>query len=87
MTNSVAGHYYDELVNWDNTLDLYAKKMLELENKLTAIIQQNTIPNLAFNAQQYLNQFLMLQPEIDTLDKDMYQQELNLKKNDGPIWY
>ena len=81
----IAGYFYDELVDWDRTLDLYEDEMAELDTKLTVLIQQNTIPHLADNAEHFLNLFQSQRSAFNTLAEEIYNQENRLKKDDEPL--
>jgi hypothetical protein len=85
VSNAVATYYKEELVNWDVTLGLYNKEAMDLEAKLFAIIQQNSIPQRALAAENFLNQFTLLRSELQTLLKQMHHQNHSLNKDDTAV--
>lgn len=85
MPDTLATYYKEELINWDATIDFYRTESDTLESKLFQLIQQNTIPQRAEMAEQFLNQLTSLHSQLESVAKQMHRQNDNLQKDDTPI--
>lgn len=85
MSNSIAANFHDELKNWEQTLIQYSESIIALERKLYTIIEHDTIPNLAQDAEDLLNQLTLLRIDIGSLFQNIVEQETQLKKNNTPL--
>jgi len=85
MPDATVKYYNEELINWDATISFYEKESTEIETKLLGVIQQNTIPDRALKAEQFLNQLALLYSELHAVSNQMYRQNNNLRKDDNVI--
>lgn len=85
MPDATVKYYNEELVNWDTTLAFYEKESTELKSKLFGVIQQNTIPDRALRAEQFLSQLTLLHTELLSVSKQIFRQNNNLRKDDSAL--
>ncbi|HEY1115168.1 MAG TPA: hypothetical protein VGE66_16470 [Chitinophagaceae bacterium] len=85
MTSSLASYYNNELEEWKDVLHFHAQEIEEFEVWLGEIIQGNTVPNLAAQAEHYFAQFAGQRHRFETLAGKVYGLQGQLLKDDEPV--
>lgn len=47
MPNDIAGYYNNELAGWKKLVEFYDEELAELQQRLSEVVQRNTIPGIA----------------------------------------
>ncbi|SMO66017.1 hypothetical protein [Solitalea koreensis] len=81
MKNSTVEYYNEELFDWNNMLKSYQGEAESLEGKLFSIIQRNSIPKLAADAEGLMGKIVEVRAEFDYLTQEINQQLTNLQKD------
>jgi hypothetical protein len=85
MTHSVSDYYLSELNDWARSIEFYEEEIEEMEDKLMEVIHQNTIPNLAANAEHFMNTLNNQKINFQLLEQEIEEQEKVLLSNDIPV--
>src|SRR5690242_1300695 len=81
MSNPITARFHDELKNWEQTLVQHSQTIAALEKRLYAIIERNTIPHLADEAEELMDHLSLLGVDVQSLFHSIVEQQSELKKN------
>lgn len=85
MSNTIAAYYAGELLALDEATSFYTDEILELEAKLTDLLHRDSIPQLAENAEHFLDLLSKQQQQFLLLQQQIQQQQNKLKQDHGLI--
>lgn len=81
MASLIAEYYTDELNGWNRSISSYHNEMSEMEDKLSLVIQRNTIPNIAAKLEAEQDKLNTIAAKFAKLLPYMQKQEAALKKD------
>lgn len=81
MATLIAEYYTDELNGWGHSISSHRNEMLEMEHKLSLVIQRNTIPNIAAKVEAEQDKLNAINAKFTQLFPHMQKQEAALKKD------
>lgn len=85
MGTTLVEYFIDELVDWNHLITSDFGEMSEFENKLTEVVQRNTIPNIAAKVEEQQDKLNAVSAKFKKLLIQIQQQEAAFKKDHMPI--
>lgn len=85
MTSSLASYYNNELEEWKDVLNFHVQEIEEFEVWLNEVIQGNTVPNLAAQAEHFFSLFAGQRHRFETLAGQVYELQSQLVKDNEPV--
>jgi hypothetical protein len=85
MPTTIAEHFMDELSGWNDAIDYYNEEIEEFEKRLSDLVNRNTIPHLAENAEFFWYHFLLQKQSFLLLKNQFLIMQTKLSKNETPI--